>query len=59
MLLNKSIGLSSIIIIIGIFIFVYLTSKIFQIITIGFIILILYFIWKKEKYKNNKIKNHL
>jgi predicted signal transduction protein with EAL and GGDEF domain len=53
MIFNTSIGLSSITIIITIFIFLYLTSKIFQISIIIFSIFILYFIWKNEieRYK--------
>lgn len=58
MIFNTSIGLSSITIIITIFIFLYLTSKIFQISIIIFSIFILYFIWKNEieRYKKNKIE---
>ena len=58
MIFNSTIGLSSITIIITIFIFIYLTSKIFQIFIILFSILVLYFIWKNEieKYKKIKLK---
>jgi len=58
MIFNKSIGLSTITIIITIFMFIYLTSKIFQIFIIIISIFILYFIWKKEKYEKLKNKNY-
>jgi hypothetical protein len=60
MIFNTSIGLSSITIMITIFIFLYLTSKIFQISIIIFSMFILYFIWKNEieRYKIKlKLKN--
>lgn len=56
MIFNSSIGLSSIVIAIGIFIFVYLTSKIFQFFTTLFVIIILYFVWKNEKEQYEKLK---
>ena len=48
MIFNTTVGLSSITVIITIFIFIYLTSKIFQIFIILFSLLVFYFIWKNK-----------